>query len=384
MNFEFYTANRIIFGENSLEKIKEIAPEMGKRALIVLGGGSLRECGVVNRLTRILREIGIEYFFYEGVDKEPEVETIDDGVNLALDYEVDMVIGMGGGSVVDTGKAISGLCTNGGSVLSYLEGVGEGKKITKPSLPYIAIPTTSGTGAEVTKNAVIRSAKMKFKKSIRSFHLIPNIAIVDPILTISLPPYVTAYCGMDALTQLIEPYVSKKSQPFTDALSIYGIPYIARSLAKAVKDGNDIEARTDMSLGSLLSGCSLANSGLGAAHGIAASIGAHFGIPHGLACGIMLPYVMEINISSNIEKFAHIGEALTGVRFDDEKKAASAGIEFVRNLSEKVGVPSNLKGYGIEKKDIPALVRGSHGSSMRGNPVDLSDDQIGELIERVI
>lgn len=384
MNFEFYTANRIIFGENSLDKIREVAPEMGKRALIVLGGGSLRKCGMVDKLIDILKGIGIEYFFYEGIDREPEVETIDNGVKIALDNKVDLVIGMGGGSVVDTGKAISGLCTNSGSVLSYLEGVGEGKKITKPSLPYIAIPTTSGTGAEVTKNTVIRSGKMKFKKSIRSFHLIPDIAIVDPMLTLSMPPDVTASCGMDALTQLIEPYVSKKSQPFTDALSIYGIPYIARSLAKAVKDGSDIKSRTDMSLGSLLSGCALANSGLGAAHGIAASLGAHFGVPHGLACGIMLPYVMEINMPSNIKKFADIGEALTGVRFDDENKAATAGIEFVKSLSEKIGIPVNLKGYGIEKKDLPALVRSSHGSSMRGNPVELLDDQIMELLERLI
>lgn len=384
MNFEFYTASRIIFGENALEKIGETVRSLGDRALVVLGGGSLHKSGSVEKLCKRLDGAGVEYVFYEGIEDEPEVETVDRGVKFAGKCGVNLVVGMGGGSVIDTAKAISGLYTNGGSVLEYLEGVGEGKIITKPSLPYIAVPTTSGTGAEVTKNAVIRSGKMKFKKSIRSFYLIPDVALVDPVLTLSVPPNITAWCGMDALTQLIEPYVSRKSQPMTDALAIYGIPLAARSLTAAVKNGSDLQARSDMALASLLSGCALANSGLGAAHGISAALGAHFGVPHGLACGMLLPYVMEINMHSNIQKFARIGEALTGRKIENPQAAAMAGVEFVKKLAGDINLPRNLKEYGIGKQDLPALAEASRGSSMNGNPVDLSNDDIMELIKRVV
>lgn len=384
MNFEFYTASRIIFGAGTLNKLAEIAPETGSKALIVLGGGSLRNNGVVDKLSSLLKKSGIEICFYEGINGEPEVETIDKGVDIALKNDVDLVIGMGGGSVIDTAKAISGIVTNGGSVLEYLEGVGTGREITKDSLPYIAIPTTSGTGAEVTKNSVILSRKQKFKKSIRSFKLIPDIALVDPELTMGVPPNITAYCGMDALTQLIEPYTSKKAKPFTDALSIYGIPFIARSLLKAVRDGSNLQARTDMALGSLLSGCALANSGLGAAHGIAASLGANFGISHGLACGILLPHVMEINMKAETGKFANIGEALTGMHFNDKKRAAEAGVEFVRKLAEDIGIPANLKNFGITREDIPSIAKGSRGSSLSGNPVDLTDEELEGFLMTLI
>ena len=384
MNFEFYTASRIIFGAGTLNKLTEFIHEMGNKALIVLGGGSLRKSGIVDRLSLILKDTGAEIFFYEGIDGEPEVETIDRGVEIALKNKVNLVIGMGGGSVIDTAKAISGIATNGGSVLEYLEGVGSGKVITKDSLPYIAIPTTSGTGAEVTKNSVILSQKQKFKKSIRSFKLIPNIALVDPELTLGVPPQITAYCGMDALTQLIEPYTSKKAKPFTDALAIYGIPFIARSLLKAVRDGSNLPARTDMALGSLLSGCALANSGLGAAHGIAASLGANFGIPHGLACGILLPHVMKMNMTAETGKFADIGEALTGMHFSDRKRAAEAGVEFVRKLAEDIGIPTNLKSFGITKEDIPSLAKNSRGSSMSGNPVELSNEELEGFLMNLI
>jgi alcohol dehydrogenase class IV len=380
MNFEFYTASRIVFGEGSVEQAGIIASEMGKNALIVLGGGSLRKNGVVGRLVENLGSCGVKVNFYEGVSKEPEVETVDEGVEIAVRCKADLIIGIGGGSVIDTAKAISGVASNGGSVKDYLEGVGTGREITKPALPYIAIPTTAGTGAEVTKNAVISSSAEKFKKSIRSQYLIPRAAIVDPVLTLDLPPAITAACGMDALAQLIEPYISKKAKPFADALAIYGIPLVARSLAKAVDNGRDIEARTDMCLASLLSGCALANSGLGAAHGIAASLGANFGVPHGLACGILLPHIMKINMKSNPVKFASIGEALTGRRFADREEAGEAGVDFVRELARRIGIPANLKQFGIKPSDIKDLVIGSKGSSMSGNPVELGDEELAGLL----
>ncbi|MCE1248880.1 MAG: iron-containing alcohol dehydrogenase [Firmicutes bacterium] len=384
MNFEFYTASQIIFGEGTLSRTGPLASKMGKKALIVLGGGSLRKNGIIGRLTEFLNSAGVKSGFYEGIAKEPEVETVDRGVETALGFGADLIIGIGGGSVIDTAKAISGVVTNGGSVRDYLEGVGTGREITKPALPFIAIPTTAGTGAEVTKNAVISSSEEKFKKSIRSPYLIPKAAIVDPQLTWDVPPSVTAACGMDALAQLIEAYISKKSQPFTDALAIYGIPYVARSLGKAVKNGNDAEARADMCLASLLSGCALANSGLGAVHGIAASLGANPGIPHGLACGILLPHIMKINMRFDLRKFAHIGEALTGKRFESEEQAAEAGIEFVSELAKETGIPGDFRQFGIQPELIPQLAEGSKGSSMSGNPAVLSQGEIEGLLGSLI
>lgn len=339
----------------------------------------------MDRLLKQLAARGINHHLYEGISEEPEIETVDQGVMLAREYGCDLVIGMGGGSVIDTAKAIAGLTTNEGSVTDYLEGVGKGRAITNPSLPCIAIPTTAGTGAEVTRNAVISSCKGRFKKSIRSPYLIPKIALIDPTLTLTLPPNWTAWGGLDALTQLIEAYVSKKAQPIPEALALYGISLVANNLLPVYKDGNDLAARENMSLAALLSGLALANSGLGAAHGLASALGAYYPIPHGLACAILLPYVMELNLEVNPTRFARIGEALTGISsYNNPLPTAWAGVKFVKELIVALDIPPDLKSYGIEQALAPVLASASFGSSMSGNPKDVSGDELTTLLQKLL
>ena len=380
MNFTFYSAGEIVFGCGEFAKIGEITARFGCRALIVLRDQAMRRFGIYERLTVQLKYSGVEYVTYDGSDSEPEVADVDAGTAIARGENVQVVIAIGGGSTIDTGKAISALATNDGSVADYLEGVGRGWTISKPTLPYIAVPTTAGTGAEVTKNAVISSREKKFKKSVRSSLMIPNVALLDPELTVSLPAKQTAECGMDALTQLIESYVSKKSQPIPDALSIYGIRLAGKYLERAVKDGGDIEAREGMLLASLLSGLALANSGLGAAHGIAAALGAICGVPHGLACAILLPLVMEANLETKLNKFADIGQALTGKHFADDMESAQKAIDFVKGLGTKIGIPKKLTSISVNQGNLPELVAASGGSSMKGNPRDLSNQEIEEIL----
>lgn len=383
--FEFLSPALIKFGSGVLEHLNELLSGAGKNALVVLGRGSLRTCGVVDRLLKQLAARGINHHLYEGISEEPEIETVDQGVMLAREYGCDLVIGMGGGSVIDTVKAIAGLTTNEGSVMDYLEGVGKCLTITKPSLPCIAIPTTAGTGAEVTRNAVISSRKGRFKKSIRSPYLIPKIALIDPTLTLSLPPTWSAWGGLDALTQLIEAYVSKKAQPIPEALALYGISLVANNLLPVYKNGNDLAARENMSLAALLSGLALSNSGLGAAHGLASALGAYYPIPHGLACAILLPYVMELNLEVNPTRFARIGEALTGISsYNNPLQAAGAGVKFVKELIVALDIPPGLKSYGIDQALAPVLATASFGSSMSGNPKDVSLDELATLLKRLL
>jgi alcohol dehydrogenase class IV len=385
INFEFLSPSLIKFGPGVFNHLGELLNGMGKKTLVVLGSGSLRASGAVERLLKQLDEIRIDYCFYEGISAEPEIETADKGVLLAREYGCDLVIGLGGGSVIDTAKAIAGLATHEGSVMDYLEGVGKGLIINRPSLPCVAIPTTAGTGTEVTKNAVISSRNGRFKKSLRSPYLIPKIALIDPALTLTLPPNWTAWGGMDVLTQLIESYVSKKAQPIPEALALYGIPLVANNLLPAYKTGTDLGAREKMALAALLSGLALANSGLGAAHGLASALGAYCPLPHGLACAMLLPAVMELNIESNIEKFARIGEALTGSRdYKSPSQAAGAGIRFVRELLSSLDISSNLRNYGIEPDMVQLLVTASFGSSMSGNPKDLSTDDLTTLLQKLL
>lgn len=384
MNFEFYTAGKIIFGNGKINMLGSIAKEYGKKALIVCGGSSLKANNTLTKIEDGLNLNGISYTYYSNVTDEPSPETITKGVDLAKANKSEFIISIGGGSVIDTGKAISGIATNKGNIIDYLEGVGIGLTIDNQPLPFIAVPTTSGTGSEVTKNAVITSLDDKFKKSLRSEKLIPNIALLDPELTISLPKKQTAASGLDALTQLIESYVSLKAQPIPKAISIYGIGLCKDALLDSYNDGTNILARENLMLASLLSGISLANSGLGAAHGIGAALGCFYGIPHGIACAILLPHVMKLNLAEKKEEFAEIGRVLTGKNYQTSSLAAQAGLDFIFDLAKKLGIPKDLKSYNINEFDLPELVKASRGSSMSGNPVLLDDDALFEFIKVLI
>ncbi len=289
--FEFSTVSRIIFGEGVFRETAALASQLGRRILVVCGiKGAL-----VDRLNERLRGEGCEPITFEVVS-EPTVDSIILGLDTARRNACDMVLSLGGGSTIDTGKVISVMATNPGEVLDYLEVIGRGKEIQIPGLPNIALPTTAGTGAEVTRNAVIGSPEHGVKVSLRSSLMLPKAAIVDPELTYSLPPDVTAYTGLDALTQLIEPFVSLSANPVTDALCREGIPRAAQSLRRVFLDGQDQLARKNMALVSLFGGLALANAKLGAVHGFAGPIGGIFPAPHGAVCARLLAVVMEVNL----------------------------------------------------------------------------------------
>ena len=287
MRFEFATATRIIFGEGSAATLPDLARTFGARPFVVTGSSRERAAALVSALSA-------ETFAVSG---EPTVDLVREGARQAQDAACDVVISIGGGSVIDTGKAVAILATNGGEPLEFLEMVGKGRAITVPPLPFIAVPTTAGTGSEVTRNAVLGSTEHGVKASLRSPLMLPQVAVVDPELTYGLPREVTAFTGLDALTQLIEPYVSIRANPMVDAICVAGIDHIASALRRAYHDGADRDARRDMALASLFGGLALANAGLGVVHGFAAPLGGRWKAPHGALCAALLPHGMAANVA---------------------------------------------------------------------------------------
>jgi alcohol dehydrogenase class IV len=380
MRFEFATATRVIFGAGTLAQVGPLAAEMGRRALVATSREGARELPLLD----FLETEGIASVVYS-VAGEPAIATVQEGTQRAQQAACDMVIAIGGGSVLDTGKAIAALMTNGGDLLDYLEVIGRGKSLTRPSAPYIAIPTTAGTGAEVTRNAVLASPEHRVKVSLRSPLMLPRLALVDPELTYSLPPEVTASTGLDALTQLIEPFVSIRANPLTDALSREGMRRAARSLRRAYEHGDDAQAREDMSLASLMGGLALANAGLGAVHGFAGVIGGMFSAPHGAICARLLLYVMEINVRALEERMPDSGalhryDQIAQILTRDDRASALDGVMWVRELSEALCIPS-LTACGMKQDDWPTVIEKSAvASSMKGNPIQLTSDEMREIL----
>jgi alcohol dehydrogenase class IV len=300
-----------------------------------------------------------------------------------------MVIGLGGGSVIDTGKAIAALVTNPGDVLDYLEVIGKGHPLINSPLPYIAIPTTAGTGSEVTRNAVIEAPEQNVKVSLRSPLMLPRLALVDPELTYDLPPAITASSGLDALTQLIEPFVSIKANPMTDAICREGMYHAARSLQRAYQDGGDNEARQSMSLASLFGGMALANATLGAVHGFAGPLGGMLHAPHGKVCARLLPLVMQANIAAlesrqpehpALSRYAELARILTG----EATATALDGVIWTGELVERLGIPG-LSDFGLRTTQFPeALEKTMKASSFKGNPIALNENELREILEKAL
>src|SRR6516165_9370181 len=297
MTFEFATAGRILFGRGKSQQIPTLARDLGRRALVVLGGsGRGREA-----LTEGLSDAGVRpVVFY--VSGEPTTDLVDQATGIARAEGCDLVISVGGGSVIDAGKAVAGMLANPGEVRDYLEVAGRGKRLLNRGVPFIAAPTTAGTGSEVTRNAVLDVPEHKVKASLRSSLLLARLAVVDPELTLSLPPAITAYTGMDALTQLIEPFVSNAANPLTDGVCREGLSLAARCLPAACRDGSDLEARSGMSAAALMGGMALANARLGAVHGFAGVLGGTTGFAHGALCARLLPFVIESNLKALRER----------------------------------------------------------------------------------
>ena len=379
--FEFVTSPRIIFGRGALAAGLKEARTFGLKALLLKSSSGASSETVVN----FCRESGIQYVEFP-VDHEPSVELVQKITAYSRAEKCDFVIAFGGGSVMDAGKAASVMMTNPGDLLDYLEVVGKNQPLTHPAAPCVAIPTTAGTGAEVTRNAVLSVPDQRIKVSLRSNFLFPRLAVVDPELTLSLPPHVTAYTGLDALTQVIEPFTSLKRNPMMDVICRDGITRSARSLVAAYIDGNNTEAREDLSLTSLYGGLALTNAGLGAVHGFAAPVGGMFDAPHGAICGVLLPRVVKTNITALerrdhqnpvLDRYTEIARILTG-RPTAER---ADGVNWLERLVKDLQVPS-LSTYGIKSEDFSMIVdKAQKASSMKANPVELTRDELTQILE---
>ena len=381
LNFEFATAARIIFGNHSVDRLPDLISSMGNNILLVTGKNTERAEKVLAKIQK--RDCKVDIF---SVESEPTTTVIDEGINIARVEGCNLVVGLGGGSVVDSAKAIAAMVPNKGELLDYLEVIGQGKALVERPLPSIVVPTTSGTGAEVTKNSVIKSTQHNVKVSLRSNLMYPDVALVDPVLTISLPKEITATTGADALTHLLETFVSNQANPFIDMYCREGMKRISCSLVKAFNDGTNLEAREDMSMASMLGGMALANVKLGAVHGFAGPMGGMFSIPHGAVCARLLPAVMEMNIQvlneqkaeDLILKFDEVARILTG----NDKATAPDGIVWVEALVDKLKIPM-LSKFGVEQDHFPELVeKAKKSSSMKGNPVLLSSEQLTTILEK--
>ncbi len=380
MRFEFATAARILFGRGVVCEVAPAVKGMGKRALLTTGRSPERAA----LLSEALRAEGIDSVTL-AVATEPTVALVRQGVELARREQCEMVVAFGGGSAIDAAKAIAALVTNRGELEDYLEVIGKGQPLQDTPVPFIAVPTTAGTGSEVTRNAVLASAEHRVKVSLRSPLMLARLAVVDPELTLDLPPAVTARTGLDALTQLIEPYVSIRANPMTDGFCLEGLRRVSRSLRRAYHCGTDIAAREDMSLASLLGGLSLANAGLGVVHGFAAPVGGMFEAPHGAVCAALLPHGMAVNIRAararaaegeTVRRYETVARVLT----DKPQAAAEDGVEWVRELSREFEIPP-LRTYGIQDRDVPTLVeKASKASSTKGNPVALTPEELREVL----
>ncbi len=384
MTFEFATAGKILFGRGKALELGGMARSLGARAMVVTGRNPERFQPVLDAL----QHAGISLILHR-VEGEPTVQDAAEGAFRAREERAELVIGLGGGSVLDAAKAIAALATNHRPPADYLEVIGQGLGLDHAPLPCIAVPTTAGTGSEATRNAVLSSPEHRVKVSLRSPLMLPRLAVIDPELTLSLPPDITATTGMDALTQLIEPYVCVRANPLTDGLCVEGIRRAARSLRRAVDNGGDTAAREDMAVASLFGGLALANAGLGAVHGFAAPIGGMFPAPHGAVCAALLPHVMAANVKAlqecapahpALRRYGEVARLLTG----SPQAGIQDGIQWVCETARQLGI-HGLADMKVRESDLPELIaRGKRASSMRANPIELLDAELEEILRAAL
>ncbi len=383
MSFDLALPSRILFGEGRLAEVGALATGLGTRALVVEG-----RSGRAKPLHDLLRDGGVPTARVT-VEGEPTTTLVESGAAHAIAERCDLVVALGGGSVIDAAKAIAALITNRDPILDYLEVVGKGRPITERPVPLIAIPTTAGTGAEVTRNAVLMVEEARVKVSLRSPLMLPAIALIDPVLTYTLPPAITASTGLDALTQCIEPFVTPMANPITDSVAREGMRRASGALRRAFRDGSDVDARHDMAVASLCGGLALANAKLGAVHGFAAPLGGMFPVPHGVACASLLPVVVETNVralrarapdSPALARYAEVARTLTG----SADARAEDGAAWLRALVDELGIPE-LATYGVHSDHVDRVVeKARRASSMRGNPIELTDGELSDALRSAI
>jgi alcohol dehydrogenase class IV len=409
ITYDFSAPSRIVIGWGRRVEAGRLARSLGRRAFVVSGSRTLESNGALDEILKSLHAAGVEAIPIEAISREPLVEDVDRSVAFLRKENAaagDLLVAIGGGSAIDLAKAVGALITQDStaSVLDYLEGVGRGLTILKMPLPVLAMPTTGGTGSEATKNAVISSYDPPFKKSLRSELMVPRIVLVDPELAVSLPPQVTAWTGMDAITQLIESYMSRRATAATQHIACCGLRYAVPSLAEACRSGDSRDAREAMAQAALLSGIALANSGLGMAHGVAAALGVHCQVPHGLACAVMLPAAIHANMSLEgmEQKFAEAALAMLGpanaldltspasrrsieeIVRQGHRKHVQGAIAKIDDLLDDLKIPRRLSEIGVKRAQIPAIIRDSRGNSMSGNPRELSDEELTQILENIL
>jgi alcohol dehydrogenase class IV len=387
MRFVLRAPGQVTFGAGSSLEAPAIAARLGQRVLLVVGGASLERSGVLERMEHELARAGATGTVLR-VAGEPEVQAIDEGVGACIDAGCDAVLAVGGGSVIDAAKAIAALATNGGQASDYLEDLAPERQgpraIERDPLPVVAVPTTAGSGSEVTRNAVLRVAQARVKRSMRSDRMIPRVAIVDPELSSTAPLAVAASAGLDALTHLVESYVSRGSQPTTDLLALEGIGHAGEALRTLAAGKSTPQSHAAMALASLWGGLALANAGLGAVHGLVAPLGGQCAVPHGAGCGCLLAATFRTNVaalrsrapgSAALIRYGAVAVALTGDRGATVEGAADA----VDALRAALGI-GPLARYGVTADDLAPVVARSRGGSMRSNPIELTDAELESIL----
>ncbi|MBI5956712.1 MAG: iron-containing alcohol dehydrogenase [Chloroflexi bacterium] len=379
--FEYQTRTRVVYGPGVVKDIGFEVGKLGGTRAVIVTDRVLRSIGLVDRVVRGLVESGVELAgIYDDVPPNSEVKVVERGAQYAREQGCDVLIAVGGGSVIDTAKGMDVLLALGGSLLDY-QGVGV---VNQPLLPLIAVPTTAGTGSEVTLAAVIKDDASGLKLEFNSPYMMPNVAVLDPEMTITLPPMLTAATGMDALTHAIEAYVSNQAEPITDALGIHALRMIAQALPAAVKNGGDLEARGEMLLAACIAGLSFSNALCGIVHAMAHACGGRYGVPHGVANSILLPYGMEFNLDSCPERCADIAVAMgAATERASVKRAARLSVAAVRKLSADIGLPRRLRDVGVEADGIPQLAEDALADAMMiSNPRPAELPDVIQLLKR--
>lgn len=380
MAYQFQTPTKIISGIGSTaEIIKELNDLHAKKVLLITDPG-LVQAGVAQQVVEMLKQAAVEVEIFDAVEPDPSIQVATKAAEMAKNVKANVLIALGGGSAIDTAKSAALLVTNGG----YLKDYAGVNKVVKPILPLIAVPTTAGTGSEVTIFAVMSDPEKQEKFTISSALIAPAVAVLDPLLTLKLPPSVTAFTGMDALTHAIEAFTSSIAQPATDALALSAIKLILKHLPVAVGRGDNIMARDGMLQASLLAGIAFNNAFLGLAHAIASPLGGHFHVPHGLANAVMLPYVMEYNLPTAVRRYAEIGCALGLQAVGDTPRAvAEKTVAAITQLARDINIPEKLSNIGAKEELLPLVARDALKSiQLKFNVRNASEKEILALLQK--
>ena len=366
-SFSFVTPKRIIYGWDKFTELGKEARKLGQKVLVVCSKRISTEDPIFLKIRDLLGQEAVEVILFNQIAGEPDVQVIEKGINLLKIEQCNLVIGLGGGSSIDGAKAIAGLAYLEGNVEDYFLG----KDVEQKGLPWIAIPTTAGTGAEATKNAVLSHKEKKMKQSIRSDYWMADLALVDPHLTVSMPPKVTAYTGMDAFTQAIESYTSRGANPLTDSISMEAATLIGKNILLAYKNGNNRNAREAMALGSLMAGVTLTNARLGLVHGLAHPLGIRYNIPHGLVCAVLLPYAIDFNFSASADKYNKLAQAI----------GEEDLLLFVKKLNQEMKIPEKLSYLGLQKNDLTEIIKESLPSgSLKANLKEVGHEDLMNIL----